>query len=88
MSFEDEGEMLLQWSEFVRQVDPDIVTGYNISNFDWPYLLDRAEALKVTKFPYFSRILGTFHANSIGSSRRFENASKGYPFLVESTRHS
>lgn len=35
------------WAEFVRIVDPDIVTGYNIQNFDLPYLLQRSQALKV-----------------------------------------
>lgn len=35
------------WAEFLRTVDPDIITGYNIQNFDFPYLLNRAAALKV-----------------------------------------
>ena len=35
------------WSDFVQEVDPDIITGYNIVNFDLPYLLNRAKALKV-----------------------------------------
>ena len=35
------------WSDFVQEVDPDIITGYNIMNFDLPYLLNRAKALKV-----------------------------------------
>lgn len=35
------------WAEFVRTVDPDIITGYNIQNFDFPYLLNRAATLKV-----------------------------------------
>lgn len=37
------------WAEFVRTVDPDIITGYNIQNFDLPYLLNRAATLKVKK---------------------------------------
>nr|KAG5686080.1 hypothetical protein BaRGS_030695 [Batillaria attramentaria] len=35
-----------KWAAFVREIDPDIITGYNIQNFDLPYLLDRAAALK------------------------------------------
>lgn len=35
------------WAEFMRTVDPDIITGYNIQNFDFPYLINRAAALKV-----------------------------------------
>ncbi|KAI0741539.1 DNA polymerase family B-domain-containing protein [Daedaleopsis nitida] len=52
----DESDLLVQWRDFVEEVDPDIVIGYNISNFDLPYLLDRAKALKVQKFPYLGRI--------------------------------
>ena len=29
------------WSDFVQEVDPDIITGYDIMNFDLPYLLNR-----------------------------------------------
>ena len=32
-----------RWAEFIRIVDPDILTGYNILNFDLPYILDRAK---------------------------------------------
>ncbi|KAI0766572.1 DNA polymerase family B-domain-containing protein [Trametes elegans] len=56
ISFQDEAEMLLKWREFVEEVDPDVVIGYNIANFDIPYLLDRAKALKSQKFPYLGRI--------------------------------
>ncbi|KAJ3374817.1 DNA-directed DNA polymerase delta [Allomyces arbusculus] len=55
-SYASEAELLLAWSEFVQECDPDIVTGYNILNFDWTYLLDRAATLKVTSFPYFGRV--------------------------------
>lgn len=44
------------WSNFVREVDPDILTGYNINNFDIPYLLNRASHLKVSNFDYLGRI--------------------------------
>ncbi|KAJ3116142.1 DNA-directed DNA polymerase delta, partial [Nowakowskiella sp. JEL0407] len=56
LSFESESDLLFAWKEFVCVVDPDIVTGYNIQNFDFPYLLDRAEHLKVSSFPYLGRI--------------------------------
>ena len=47
---------LQHWSHFVRTVDPDIITGYNIQNFDFPYLLNRASHLKVINFPFLGRI--------------------------------
>ncbi|XP_074639008.1 DNA polymerase delta catalytic subunit-like [Acropora palmata] len=56
LSFPQEGNMLQKWSEFVKRVDPDIITGYNIVNFDLPYLLNRAAALKVQKFPFLGRV--------------------------------
>ncbi|KAK0549667.1 DNA-directed DNA polymerase delta [Tilletia horrida] len=55
LSFDKEGEMLLAWTEFVQEVDPDVVIGYNIANFDFPYLIDRAKALKVDAFPFLGR---------------------------------
>lgn len=37
------------------ETDPDIIIGYNICNFDLPYLIKRAETLKVHDFPYWGR---------------------------------
>ncbi|XP_074793541.1 DNA polymerase delta catalytic subunit [Natator depressus] len=58
LCYQQEAELLKAWAEFVRIVDPDIVTGYNIQNFDLPYLLQRSQALKVATFPFLGRILG------------------------------
>lgn len=44
----DEKTMLRKWAEFVCEVDPDIITGYNIQNFDITYLVDRAKHLKIS----------------------------------------
>lgn len=49
--------MLAAWADFVRELDPDIFTGYNINNFDFTYLLDRAKHLKVAKFDFLGRLL-------------------------------
>ncbi|XP_057256332.1 DNA polymerase delta catalytic subunit-like, partial [Pezoporus wallicus] len=46
ISFQRERDLLQSWAEFVRIVDPDIITGYNIQNFDLPYLLQRAKVLQ------------------------------------------
>lgn len=56
LSFPKEQDLLQKWSAFVREVDPDIITGYNIQNFDLPYLLNRATHLKVSNFAYLGRI--------------------------------
>ena len=54
--FADEDKMLMAWRDFLEKVDPDVIIGYNIANFDFPYLLDRARHLKCTKFPYWTRL--------------------------------
>ena len=54
--FDAEEKMLMAWRDFLEKVDPDVIIGYNIANFDFPYLLDRAKHLKVAKFPYWSRL--------------------------------
>ena len=43
ISSDTEADMLLKWKDFICAVDPDIITGYNIANFDIPYLLNRAK---------------------------------------------
>ena len=61
LSYNEEDKMLLEWSGFVQEVDPDIIIGYNTSNFDFPYLLDRADTLKVDrKFYNLGRLKGEF----------------------------
>lgn len=56
LDYAKEGDMLKAWQQFLIEVDPDIITGYNTSNFDFPYLLDRGKHLKVPGFDYWSRI--------------------------------
>ncbi|ROV92912.1 hypothetical protein VSDG_06410 [Cytospora chrysosperma] len=56
LEFGREEDMLMSWRNFLEKVDPDIITGYNIANFDFPYLLDRAKSLKCKGFEYWTRI--------------------------------
>jgi DNA polymerase delta subunit 1 len=41
------------------EVDPDIITGYNIVNFDFPYIINRAQALHMNNYAKFGRVQGT-----------------------------
>ncbi|MEM7825940.1 MAG: 3'-5' exonuclease, partial [Candidatus Aenigmatarchaeota archaeon] len=50
--FKNEAEMLEKFVEIIKNFDPDIIAGYNINNFDLPYVLER---LRVNKIP---KILG------------------------------
>ncbi|KAF8908857.1 ribonuclease H-like domain-containing protein [Gymnopilus junonius] len=56
LSFQSESDKLTAWQKFFLEVDPDIVIGYNITQFDIAYLLNRAQILNLTNFPYLGRI--------------------------------
>ena len=47
----------------MMETDPDWLIGYNIVNFDFPYLIDRAQALGVADFPFWGRIAGSRRAS-------------------------
>ncbi|KAL8827317.1 MAG: hypothetical protein Q9170_007067 [Blastenia crenularia] len=73
--FSSEEKMLVSWRDFLEKVDPDVIIGYNIANFDFPYLLDRAKHLKCAKFPYWTRIknLRSQHKEDRFSSKQMGN---------------
>ncbi|KAF4467399.1 DNA polymerase delta subunit 1 [Fusarium albosuccineum] len=56
LEYQNEDEMLRDWAQFLHDVDPDIIIGYNIANFDFPYLLDRAKHLRVKNFNFWTRL--------------------------------
>jgi hypothetical protein len=56
MSFDDERALLLRWRDLMLEADPDIIIGYNIVNFDLPYLLNRADTLKIPQFWTWGRL--------------------------------
>ena len=43
----DEKGMILKFVEVIKRADPDIIAGYNSSNFDVPYLMKRATKLGI-----------------------------------------
>eukprot|EP00958_Prasinococcus_capsulatus_P026248 scaffold4725_cov367-Prasinococcus_capsulatus_cf.AAC.5 len=85
MSFEEEKDLLLQWKEMVLAIDPDVIIGYNTDNFDLPYLIDRAEALSLSEFPYWGRMKGsklrmrdtTFSSKAYGTRENKEITIEG-----------
>ena len=57
VSFEDEGALLRAFRDVAVAFDTDVFTGFNILNFDFPYLHDRAAALSGVpprEFPWLS----------------------------------
>ncbi len=55
--FDEEKKLLESFTEFLIIEDPDFITGYNIQNFDFPYLYDRAKTLGSKEFPKLSRTI-------------------------------
>ncbi|KAJ8455480.1 hypothetical protein ONZ45_g18936 [Pleurotus djamor] len=70
ISFDDEKKMLLAWRDFIEQVDPDVIIGYNIANFDIPYLMDRAKALGAPGFSYVHSRVKDTHFSSKAYGQR------------------
>ena len=55
--FNNECDLLMAWRDKINEEDPDIFSGYNIYNFDMPYLYERAEELGIIdKFRMLGRI--------------------------------
>jgi DNA polymerase delta subunit 1 len=73
IQFEKEKELLRKWKDFVLASDPDIITGYNITNFDLPFLVERAKVLGVNDFPYFGRT----HSECIVKETTFSSRAYG-----------
>lgn len=46
-TYGNEKEMIEAFVDAVARIDPDVIVGYNSSLFDIPYLMERAERLKV-----------------------------------------
>jgi DNA polymerase delta subunit 1 len=67
--FAKEEQMLMSWRNFLEEVDPDIIIGYNICNFDFPYLLDRGAHLSLKDFDRWTRL------PNVKSSSRMTNFS-------------
>ena len=91
ISSDNEADMLLKWRTFLQATDADIITGYNVQNFDIPYLLDRAEALgkqdkhastKLAPFKYWGRVKGS---PAKMKESTFQSAAYGKRNNVETT---
>ena len=41
--YDNEKDVLLAWTQLIQREDPDIIIGYNIFGFDFPFMYDRAD---------------------------------------------
>jgi DNA polymerase elongation subunit (family B) len=91
LSFKNEAEMLQAWRDFVAEVDPDMIIGYNIANFDFPYVLDRGKAFKVGSFTLLGTLTGScwavhLHRHITHDPTRYEMSHKRHSFFFKSLR--
>ena len=57
--FNSEKELLLGWTDFINEIDPDVITGYNTLAFDDNYMCERANSrLCWPKFSKMGRLIG------------------------------
>ena len=90
ISSDTEEDMLAKWRTFLEAADPDIITGYNVQNFDIPYLLDRAETLgkkskSMSSFALWGRIRNskakmresTFQSSAYGKRNNVDTTIEG-----------
>jgi len=47
-TYATEKEAMLAWTQLITKEDPDIVTGYNIFGFDYPFMYARSKELGIT----------------------------------------
>lgn len=77
--FKNEKNMLISWAKFVTVLDPDVITGYNIQNFDIMYLITRAIHIEAIEALYLGRYLyeassvrkQVFSSNQLGARDNF-----------------
>ena len=41
--YDNEKDVLIAWANLIQKEDPDIIIGYNIFGFDYPFMYDRAD---------------------------------------------
>jgi len=84
-SYKTEREVLIAWAKFIKKLDPDIITGYNIFGFDFSYMYHRAEELNcVDEFSMLGRIKGL---PSVLENKKLASSALGENVLSYLTMH-
>ncbi|CCI41600.1 unnamed protein product [Albugo candida] len=84
LEFVREEDMLERWAAFVRMIDPDIITGYNVDNFDIPYILNRGKKLNLRDFDHLGRLLSK---SAFMEKKTFSSAQYGKSESIKTTIH-
>ncbi|NIO22469.1 MAG: DNA polymerase elongation subunit [Candidatus Aenigmarchaeota archaeon] len=72
--FEGEKEMLEELINIIMDYDPDVITGFNINNFDMPYILERMRQNNIS--PMFGRCKKHVTKNQIMSRFKINIAGR------------
>ena len=76
VSCRTEKEMILAFCDYLREINPDIICGYNTFGFDDGYLVDRCEVLGISNTVNFGRV-PAYQARHL-TAKTFELASGKY----------
>ena len=57
MLYPDEKSLLIDFCEYIKAIDPDILTGWNYTGFDMPYIFGRMDKLGISR-EHLSRLRG------------------------------
>ena len=85
-SYETEQEVLLAWTELIKRMNPDIITGYNTFGFDYRYMHDRANKLGCeNRFSRLGRLINKpskytekrLNSSGLGNNNLYYYATKG-----------
>ena len=74
--YETEADLLLAWAKIIREMDPDILYGYNIFWFDLHYIIIRAEMLGI--YEKFAELGKIRHKLSVLEEKTLESKAYGH----------
>ncbi len=81
-AFNNEADLLSAFSLFLNALQPDMLTGWNIEQFDLTYLIARAKHLQLVEFASFCRVPG---ATARVHDRIFQSGAAGTHSYTEVT---
>lgn len=71
--FHDESELLTKFIQLWKEIDPDIITGWNVKFFDMPYLVRRIERVLGPSAPAKLSPWNRIHHNEIQTMRGLQD---------------
>jgi DNA polymerase I len=71
MLYPDEKSLLIDFCEYIKVIDPDILTGWNFTGFDMPYIFGRMDKLGIAR-EHLSRLRGNSQRMEIRGRQLFD----------------